>query len=105
MSFIHLTTSAETMLVNEQDHIIRPGKWNGSKDWVMLGAVQYKYVYGRWTCIRTYSMDEVRQGKVKWFFKNGKQRAYVLDRDHGHIRVQMSPPLRRVYIGGTQQKG
>lgn len=64
-----------------------------SGSWVMTGAVEYGrgYIGGR--VVRHYTLDDIRGGRVPWFWKNGKQRCYPTDIDHGTHRVWMSPPL------------
>ena len=90
---IVLVYSAETRQVNELNQISRPGVV-ASGTWLFEGAVEYKF--GR--ICRRYSADDARAGRVPWFYKNGKQRCFVADRDHGSFRVQMGPRLLDVKV-------
>jgi hypothetical protein len=71
-----------------------------SADWRVTGAVEYGRGYTRGLIVRRYSLEDIMCGAVPWFYRNGKQRCYVVDNDHGHTRVWMCPPLRTVDIGG-----
>jgi hypothetical protein len=98
---LQIATKSDVFFVNEKDQIIRPnGVWPGSDDWKMAGAHEHRYVYGQWRVVRTYTMAEVRDNKVPWFYKNGRQRCNVVDRDHGTLREWSSPPLRYIALPG-----
>lgn len=102
MSTIHLVGRVETMIVDEQDRFVRPAiGLPPSGKWTMRGAVEVRF--GR--IIRCYTMADVREGRVPWFWKNGKQRCFVADTDHGTSRVQMSPGLRDVRVVPAPKAG
>ena len=63
--------------------IERPGLVAGSDSWRIVGAVERNNL-GR--VVRRYSLEQVLAGDVAWRFKNGKQRAFIRDFDHGTIR-------------------
>jgi len=85
----------ETFFVNEKNQIsytTRDGFFVKPDDtWVLLGAVEYRTVFGRWQAVRRYTVEEIRAGKVPWIWKNGEQRCFVVDCDHGTTREWMSP--------------
>jgi hypothetical protein len=89
----------ETYFVNDANQIGRPSiKMAPSKDWILTGAVELKMVFGSLTAIRHYSVWDIRNKIVPWFFKNGGQRCFITDEDHGYSRVQMSPRLLAVHV-------
>lgn len=45
-----------------------------------------------------YTVDDIINGKVPWFYKNGKQKSYIVHNDYGTIAAQMMPPLKSVKI-------
>jgi hypothetical protein len=45
-------------------------------------------------------LEDIFENRVPWFYKNGKQRCYVLDYDHGYNRVWGSPRLLSVSVIG-----
>lgn len=94
MKIIHIITKGEMFTVNEQDQIGRPGRVTPSDTWKLVGAVEYRF--GRVS--KTYTAAEVRERQVPWHYKNGKQRCYVMDYDHGTRRVWMSPGLIDVMV-------
>ncbi len=89
---ITFRTAHDTTYVDPDGKLYRI-HWPPSGHWVLTGAVEY----GRGRCsggiVRRYSLDDIRAGRVPWFWKNGKQRCYPTDIDHGTSRVWMSPPL------------
>lgn len=58
-----------------------------SSDWRLVGAVEYKTVFGNTVVVRHYTFKDIVEKKVPWKYKNGKQRCYVKDYDHGSFRV------------------
>jgi hypothetical protein len=92
---LQLVRPHETYYVNERDEIYRPfcpgGPLAPSGDWRLLGAVEYRTVFGRTVKTRRYSTEDIRAGRVPWLWKNGKQRCYVVDYDHGTRRMWASP--------------
>jgi hypothetical protein len=91
MSTIFISHPGGIRRVNQQDQITSPQWTTPSDDWKMLGALEYKVVYGRSTIIKRYTMEDVRRGLVPWRYKNRTQRCYVVDMDHGTKRVWISP--------------
>ena len=66
-----------------------------SGTWKITGAVEYNNLGG---VVRTYTLGEILHGRVDsaggWKFKNGKQRTFVRDFDHGTMREWRSPGHR-----------
>jgi hypothetical protein len=87
----------ETYYVNDADEIYRckAGGYDydmaPSGQWRLLGAVEVRYVFGRWVEVRRYDVADIRAGRVPWRYKNGKQRCYLLDYDHGCTRLWSNP--------------
>ena len=95
---IYIQYPFEELTVDDQNRFARPYKGMGpSNDWLLTGAVEYKF--GR--LHKRYSVEDIRAKRVPWFYKNGKQRCFITDRDHGTDRVQMSPRLIRVDLGAV----
>lgn len=88
---IYISGRGETYRVNDRDQITSANSPTPSDSWKVLGAVEYKTVFGRSVEIRHYTVADIRQGQVPWRFKNGTQRCFLIDLDHGHRRVWMSP--------------
>ncbi len=61
-----------------------------SGNWRLLGAVT-RNNFGR--VVRTWTFDEIWDNPrgIPWKFKNGKQRTFIQDWDHGTIREWGSP--------------
>lgn len=64
-----------------------------SGDWLLTGAVEYGRGYTGGQVVRRYTLSDVLAGRVPWFYKNGKQRCFPTDLDHGTHRTWASPPL------------
>lgn len=62
--------------------VVRP-----SSNWRITGAVEYKNVFGRSIVCKRYSLQDILDGKVPFRYKNGKQRCFLTDYDHGAYRV------------------
>jgi len=89
----------ETMPVTAEGFITRvmyvphgPPTWlvRGSASWRIIGAVtcnNFGHVVKRWTCREVLDTPEA----IPWKWKNGKQRSYLLDYDHGSNRRRESP--------------
>lgn len=77
--------------------------WNDnctpSGDWKLTGAVEYGRGYTAGGVVRRYTLTDVLEGKVPWFWRNGKQRCYPTDLDHGTHREWRSPELQSVSRG------
>jgi hypothetical protein len=97
-AIIHLRTKHDVMWVNVQGQIFTQQAPNPDDSWHLCGAVEYGRGCLRHTVIRQYPIWDIMGNQVPWFYKNGKQRCFVLDRDHGSRRVQMSPPLVAVWL-------
>ncbi len=100
---IHFVFSDETFHVNNKDQFNRPilSHFYGvggmfSDDWKLLGAVEYRF--GR-ICKR-YSVEDIRNKNVPWFYKSGKQRCFPTQYDHGSHSIMMSPKLLDVMVTG-----
>lgn len=76
--------------------------WNDncqpSGQWYLTGAVEYGRGYTAGQVVARYTLSDVLAGRVPWFYKNGKQRCYPTDTDHGTSRVWMSPTLTSVRL-------
>jgi hypothetical protein len=86
---LYLTTNTDTYYVNESDQIYRPNivAYRPSPSWLLKGAVEMRMVFGRYIRVRTFSIQDIRDKKVPWLFKNGKPRCFVWDFDHGINRI------------------
>lgn len=64
--------------------------WGPSEKWRIVGAHEYNN-FGR--CVRFYTLAEILEnpGVIPWQYKNGKQRTYLADIDHGTRRGWGSP--------------
>ncbi len=79
----------ETMEADEKGFISRPSiKMKASGNWQLVGAVEYTN-FG--SLRRTYTLKDIKDGCVPWKYKNGNQRCFARDIDHGSLRVWMSP--------------
>lgn len=67
-------------------------------EWQITGAVEYSWVFGKYIPIKKYSLKDILEGKVPFFYKNGKQRSYLVDRKHGIDNTWMFP--HNVYLKG-----
>lgn len=63
-----------------------------SKDWVILGALSYDN-FGH---VSGYvPLEDIFRGDIKdWKYKNGKQKWFIQDCDHGSLREWRSPDYR-----------
>lgn len=62
-------------------------KVQSSDNWRLVGAVEYKTVFGNTVVVRHYTFKDIVEKKVPWKYKNGKQRCFIQDYDHGSFRV------------------
>jgi len=64
-----------------------------SGQWKLLGAVERNNL-GGW--VRSWTLAEIRAApeSIPWRFKNGKQRVFIRDLDHGAVREWRSPQHR-----------
>lgn len=72
-----------------------------SGDWRVEGALEFGRGYTGGHVVRRYTLADILANRVPWFYKNGVQRCYVKDYDHGHYRVWMSPTLKDVWLEGV----
>lgn len=92
---IHFIFSHETYIVNDLNQFSR-GDWIHipSNNWALTGAVEYKF--GR--VHKQYSVVDIWDKNVPWFYKSGKQRCFVVQYDHGSKSVMISPKLLDVRV-------
>lgn len=100
MGPIILRTSVESFNVDAQGHITYSKAPTPSGQWKLTGAVEVGRGFTGGRIIRVYSLDDIINNRVPWFYKNGKQRCFVQDYDHGTHRMWASPPLRSVWVQG-----
>ena len=80
---------SELFTLYEGGEVGRPTiKMAPSGQWRVIGAVE-RNNFGH--AIRFYSLAEVLRDAIPWQFKNGKQRTFIRDLDHGTIREWRSP--------------
>lgn len=68
--------------------IERPGLTPPSIDWRVIGAVEYTN-FGK--VKKIYTLDDIKNGGISWQYKNGEQRVFVRDFDHGTMREWRHP--------------
>lgn len=74
----------ETWMLHLNGAIERPGLVRpNAATWRVLGAVE-RNNFG--AIVRRYTLAEVLSGGVPWKWKNGKQRTFIRDFDHGSTR-------------------
>lgn len=85
----------EYMPVNSNYEITRENSKQFSGEWKLIGAVRFNN-FG-------HKVEEKGKSSLaaitNWFYKNGKQKWYVIDYDHGSFRVWMSPRHSIVWNG------
>lgn len=91
-------TTSDRLIVDQLGRITS-SKVVASETWKVTGAVEYGRGFTAGRVVRYYTLHDILAGAVPWFYRNGKQRCFVRDIDHGTHRVQMSPPLLSVTIG------
>lgn len=71
--------------LHDTGEIERPGMFGPSGSWTVAGAVE-RNNFGNVT--RRYSLAEIlaNPGAIPWRHKNGSQRVFVRDWDHGTLR-------------------
>lgn len=74
--------------MHDSGEIERHGLVSPSMNWRVVGAVEYTN-FGR--VKRRYTLEDIKNGGIPWQYKNGKQRAFVRDFDHGTIREWKHP--------------
>ncbi len=88
MNSPRITSGPNTYHVDAANQI-HGAEWPPSGQWLLLGAVEQNN-FGRIT--KHYTVADIRAGRVPWKFKNGKQRCFIKDLDHGTMRVWACPP-------------
>ena len=68
-----------------------------SGKWLLRGAVE-RNNFGNVT--RMYSLSDVLAGDISWYHKNGKQKVFLLDLDHGTKRERG----RGVFLPATARR-
>lgn len=91
---------SESFTLYPNGNIGRPEIGMGpSGEWRIVGATEYDN-FGN--IRRTYTLAEILRGRVDsaggWRYKNGKQRTFVMDFDHGARREWRSPQHRIVLL-------
>ena len=83
---------SEIFTIHENGEIERE-KWGPSGQWVCTGAVRMNN-FGR--IVERFSLSDVLEKRVVFSHKNGKQRCFLTDIDHGTHRIMISPKTRYV---------
>lgn len=100
MKVITIITKAKTFKVNEQDQITYADWTHASDTWKLRGAMEFRFGM----VAKIYTPADIREGRVPWFYKNGKQRCHIMDYDHGAYRVWMSPGLVDVMVSEHEER-
>lgn len=58
-----------------------------SPNWRIDGALEFRKVFGNEVISKHYSFQDILDGKVPFQYKNGRQRCFIKDYDHGACRV------------------
>lgn len=94
----------EYMRMDEVGLVSRPaiGMKKPSGDWRVTGAV-VRNNFGYVVCRLTLHDLKTRCDEIKWQHKNGKQRVFITDLDHGTHREWQSPKhwMTHVIEGGA----
>lgn len=87
----------EVMFADEEGNISRPQiGMKASGQWELTGAVRYNNFGG---IAERWSLTDIKYGPtIQWKYKNGKQRVYATDWDHGTNRIWASPSHSIQYI-------
>lgn len=79
----------EYMTLHENGEISRPEiGMKASGKWLVTGAVRLNN-FGR--IVERFTLADILAGGIQWKHKNGQQRVYVMDLDHGTKRLWKSP--------------
>ena len=92
MSVVVFRTANDVTYAGPDGYLWNP-RCKPSGHWVLTGAVEYGRGYLSGRVVRRYSLDDIRENRVPWFWRNGKQSCFPTDIDHGTHRTWMSPPL------------
>jgi hypothetical protein len=88
---------SETMHIHADGSVSRPAiGMPPSGNWRIIGAVE-RNNFGR--AVHHYTLADIltKGDAIPWQFKNGKQRTFIRDLDHGTVREWASPRHRVVY--------
>ncbi len=89
---LRIHRGGDTYYVNHLNQIHGgPNEVKPDNSWRLIGASEYRMVHGRFRPTVSFSVKNIRDGIVPWKWKNGKQRCFIRDNDHGTIRTWMSP--------------
>ena len=80
--------NGEYLPVNDKYEITRQGSESFSKQWELMGAVRFNnfgYV------VETMPVTMLKEHIKDWQYKNGKQKWFIRDYDHGTHRIWMNP--------------
>lgn len=85
-----IVSGHERMTLHHDGTITRENGFRGSQAWRITGAITYNN-FGRVT--RRYTLNEILADPkvIPWRFKNGKQRTFLQDIDHGTPREWRNP--------------
>lgn len=85
-----INKGSEYWLLYDNGHIERPGLVSPSPNWRVTGALERNNFGG---IVRRYTLADIieRGDTIPWRFKNGQQRVFVQDFDHGTHREWRSP--------------
>lgn len=95
---VHFQRGDTTYYIDEQGQFFWENFRTPSGKWTLLEAVEFGRGALWQNVVRRFTLDDIIHNRVPWFFKNGKQRCFIKQSDHGGISVQMSPPLRSVWV-------
>ena len=83
IGYIYTANNGEYLSVWEGGFISRQEGKVPSGQWRVLGAIE-RNNFGN--VVRRYSLEELLQGGIQWTPKNGAQKVFLRDNDHGGIR-------------------
>lgn len=87
-----IISGTETMMLHDNGDISRPSIGMGpSGQWRCVGAVE-RNNFGRQ--VRVYTLRQIldNPASIPWRYKNGSQRTFLCDFDHGSMREWRTPP-------------
>lgn len=74
--------------MHDSGEIERPGLVSHSMNWRVVCAVEYTN-FGK--VKKIYTLADIKNGGISWQYKNGEQRVFVRDFDHGTMREWRHP--------------
>ena len=86
----HIINRGEYWKLHDNGNIERPGLFGPSGHWSVVGAVE-RNNFGH--VVKRYTLSEIlaEPNAIPWKFKNGKQRTFIRDFDHGTLREWGGP--------------